>query len=34
MFATNQGALILRILKGRFTPIPTTYSVDLAELIN
>ena len=32
--ATNQGALILRILKGRFTPIPTTYSVDLAELIN
>ena len=30
--ATNQGALILKIVKGKFTPIPTTYSMGLKDM--
>lgn len=30
--ATNQGALILKIVKAKFDPIPSTYSMALKEL--
>jgi len=32
--ASNQGALILKILKGKYEPIPREYSNDLKELID
>jgi NIMA (never in mitosis gene a)-related kinase len=31
--AQNQGALILKILKGKFNPIPPTFSRQLAEMV-
>ncbi len=30
----NQGALIMRIVRGKFDPIPTSYSADLSGLVN
>lgn len=32
--ANNQGALILRIVRGKYSPIPTTYSNELGELVD
>ena len=32
--ANNQGALILRIVRGKYSPIPTSYSSDLSELVD
>lgn len=31
--ATNQGALALKIIKGMYSPIPSTYSADLSQAI-
>ena len=32
--ANNQGALILRIIKGKYTPIPSTYSKELSDVVD
>ena len=32
--ANNQGALILKIVRGKFTPVSNMYSTDLKNLVN
>ena len=32
--STNQGALILKIIRGRYDPIPASYSADLASVVS
>lgn len=32
--ANNQGALILKIVRGKFDPIPSTFSKELSEMVN
>ena len=32
--ATNQGALVLKIIRGKYNPIPNTYSQELKEIVD
>jgi len=32
--ANNQGALILKIVRGKFDPIPSTFSKELSDMVN
>lgn len=32
--ANNQGALILKIVRGKFDPIASTFSKELSEMVN
>jgi NIMA (never in mitosis gene a)-related kinase len=31
--ANNQGSLVLKIIRGKYNPIPSTYSKDLADMV-